>query len=193
MTKVQLPKLWTCVDQVIRDDERGAGPSRAQSDFNATCARSPSPSRRARRRKDSLAFHPDHILIVRTPPRAGLGFAVKAVLRGTASVVPHLRIPRSDVSALQLGPTPPPEWHLLSDFLFLRITTATGDNWHWVDRDSMQGKMQRFADAVAAFTSPGTTQRPSGPAVAMNKPAAGLQRSVSSRRDAFTFRNGARR
>ena len=157
VTKVQLPKLWTCVDQVIRDDERGAGlgPSAVGLQCNVRTLAEFQADVHAGVR-DSLAFHPDHILIVRTPPRAGLGFAVKAVLRGTASVVPHLRIPRSDVSALQLGQTPPPGWHLLSDFLFLRITTATGDNWHWVDRDSMQGKMQRFENAVAAFTSPGT-------------------------------------
>ena len=146
MTKAQLPKLWTCGEQVIRDDERGAGlgPSAVGLQCNVRTHAEFQADVRAGVR-DSLSLHPDHILIVRTPPRGGLGFAVKAVLRGTASVVPHLRIPRSDVSALQLGQTPAPGWHLVSDFLFLRITTATGDNCPDLScrRNTMLSVMQR--------------------------------------------------
>ena len=88
---------------------------------------------------------------MRTPPRAGLGFAFKAALRGPSTVVPHHRIARSDVQAIEIVQAPPPGWRLVSDFLFLRTTTAAGDNWHWIDGDSMHGKMDRLEKALDAF------------------------------------------
>ena len=146
------------MEQVIRDDERGKGlgPSavglqcggRTLADFRADLDAGV---------RDAVALHNGHVLVVRTPRRPGLGLAVKAVFRGAASVVPHERIPRRKVSAAEIVDTPPPAWNLVSDFAFLRIATDSGDNWHWIDRESMQGKLERFEQALAMFVSATTT------------------------------------
>jgi hypothetical protein len=54
----------------------------------------------------------------------------------TSSVTPQLRLPRSTI-----------------DSEFLRIGTATGVHWHRIDETSMDGRRERFDEALSQLLS----------------------------------------
>jgi hypothetical protein len=101
--------------------------------------------------RDAVALYEDHILIVRTPPNPGLRTALKAMRGGAASVVPHERILRSNIVAAGVVNDAPPDWRLLGDLTFLRLSTRDGDHWHWIDTGAMQGKDVGLAEMLATY------------------------------------------
>ncbi|HEY6729723.1 MAG TPA: hypothetical protein VI039_01725 [Solirubrobacterales bacterium] len=155
MSQAHLSKLWSSVDQVMRDDERkGAlGPTivglqcggRELADF----VRDQQAGVR-----DGVALFADYVLIVRTPPNPGVRTIFKAMRKGGASVVPHSRLPRSAVKAVEVTSSPPPGWRLTGEIKFLRITTSEGDVWHWLDEASMSGKEERLAEMLSTYSPP---------------------------------------
>jgi hypothetical protein len=153
MTTAQVDKLWVCFRQIARDDEKKTAicstvglqcAGRKLADFQRDLASGV---------RDGFVFYKDHVVIVRTPPNPGLGSVVKILLRGTGSVVPHSRLPRSAFSGIEIASGPPPGWNLLRDFRFLHAQTAQGELWYWIDDDSMTGKETYLERAVGLYNA----------------------------------------
>lgn len=98
--------------------------------------------------RDAVAFYDDHLLIVRTPPNPGLGSLFKALVGNTASAVPHARIDRADIDAACIAREAPSHWRLMGDLEFLKLSTRQGEQWHWIDTASMDGKLTRLTELL---------------------------------------------
>lgn len=152
MAPAQLNRLWTCVDQVSREDEtgNGLGPSgvglqcggRTLGDWGRLVQAGI---------RDAICLFADHILIVRTPPSPGLGLALRALTRGPSSVVPHERIPIDEVVSIDIVKGPVPGWRLIGNLDFLRVETRRSEYWHWMDWGSLKGQEERFRQEVVQF------------------------------------------
>jgi hypothetical protein len=152
VAQAQLDRLWTCLDQVIRQDERhrGLGPTAVglqcggrdlfafQRDLQAGI-------------RDGVCLQADRVLIVRTPANPGIGLALKALMGGASAVVPHQRIAIAEVTAIDIVKAAPPGWSLIGDLDFLRLTTRSGAIWHWLDWVSLRGQEQKFLASVEKF------------------------------------------
>lgn len=153
MVQAQLPKLWSSMKEVMQPDERDEG-ALVPSVIGLQCAdRTLADFQRCQQAgvRDAVALFERHVLIVRTPPNPGLGTIFKAMRKGAASVVPHLRIPRSDIVAAAVVREPPPDWRLIGDLEFLKVSTRDGDLWHWIDTISMDGKDAGLAEFLTTY------------------------------------------
>jgi hypothetical protein len=152
MSQAQLSKLWSAMEQVVNPDEKktGLGPSlvglqcdsRSLGDFQRDTQSGI---------RDAMAFYPDHVLVVRTPPNPGFGTLFKILTKGSASVVPHNRIPRTEITGLSVVQEAPPGWRLMGELEFLRLSTRNGDVWHWIDPISMDGKLEKLLERVGTY------------------------------------------
>jgi len=151
MPQAQLPKLWSAMKQVMRADETQAlGPSviglqcggRTLAEFQRGVQAGI---------RDAIALYEDHVLVVRTPLNPGIRTALRVMRSGSASVVPHERILRSAIVAAGVVSDPPPQWPLMGDLAFVRLSTRDGDHWHWIDTIAMQGKDAGLAEVLAEY------------------------------------------
>jgi hypothetical protein len=152
MAQAQLPKLWSSMEQVMRPEERkaGLGPSVVGLDCMERSLADFQPDLQAGVR-DGMAFFSDYVLLWRTPPNPGLGTIFKMLRKGTDSVVAHRRIPRSDVVGVRIVNEAPPHWSLMGELEFLKLSTADGEYWHWLDTVSMDGKLDKVSDLLATY------------------------------------------
>jgi hypothetical protein len=101
--------------------------------------------------RDGIAFFEDYVLIVRTPPNPGLGTLFKIMTKGTASVVPHSRIPKADITGLSVVQEAPPSWRLIGELDFLKLSTREGDIWHWIDTGSMGDQFDTLMGRLGGY------------------------------------------